>query len=138
MVSGYRPCKDGSATAEGNFDQPLDLERIEAYMRPLGTVKSIDGALFISNSGVSAQVYATGTVTARAADKDGVTDLIIRAENSIRRGMLCVGCGVCVGVCPINAITKEGHRVSIGESCSGCGECIGICPLVKFRRKETA
>jgi phosphoadenosine phosphosulfate reductase len=45
-----------------------------------------------------------------------------------------VGCGVCVGACPINAITKESHRVTVSEACTACGECIEKCPLIKFKR----
>lgn len=134
MVAGYRPCKDGSATAEGNFNTPLDLERVEPYMRPIGNVKGVDGMLFISRGGDSVQVYATGTVVARAKDKDSVTALIAKAEKSVRRGMLCVGCGVCMGVCPINAITKESHKIKVRDTCSACGECIEKCPLIKFKR----
>ena len=135
MVSGYRPCKDGSATAEGNFDQPLDLERIEQYMRPIGEVKSIEGALFVSKNGCSVQVYATGTVTARAEDVGRVSMLITEAEKSVRRGTLCVGCGVCVGKCPQNAIAKEGDKITVSENCDACGQCIDICPLIKFKRE---
>jgi len=134
MVSGYRPCKDGSATAEGSFNTPLDLAKVEPYLRPIGGVKGVEGMLFISKYGGSLQVYATGTVVARAQDSEKVLELMALAEKSIRRGVLCVGCGVCVGVCPINAITKEGHKVTIGEACSACGECVGKCPLVKFKR----
>jgi phosphoadenosine phosphosulfate reductase len=135
-VAGYRPCKDGTATAEGNFDKPLDLEQVSDYVRPLGDVKSIEGALYVSNNGESVQVYATGTVVARSKDKESVAELMSKSEKSVRRGMLCVGCGVCIGACPINAITKESHRVKISEECTACGNCIDICPLVKFQRKE--
>jgi phosphoadenosine phosphosulfate reductase len=133
-IAGYRPCKDGSATAEGNFNEPLDLDRIETYLRPIGDVKSVEGMLFVAKDGGSLQVYATGTVVVRAQDVEKASELMSLAENSIRRGMLCVGCGVCVGACPINAITKESHRVTVSESCTACGECIGKCPLVKFKR----
>ena len=34
-----------------------------------------------------------------------------KPEKSVRRGMLCVGCGVCVGKCPQNAIAKESHKI---------------------------
>ncbi|OYT26674.1 MAG: hypothetical protein B6U97_03350 [Candidatus Altiarchaeales archaeon ex4484_96] len=42
----------------------------------------------------------------------------------------CSGCGLCVNVCPYDAIrlTKEGV-VKINEIlCKGCGSCAAICP----------
>ncbi len=143
LASGYRPCKDGSMSAEGSFDSPLDMERLEMMLRPLGEVKSMDGVIYVpmgrGHTGLesaSIQVYATGTVVVRAKDQESAISVAQKAVKAIRRGMLCIGCGVCVGTCPTNAITKENHKAIIGEACTACGECIDICPLVKFRREE--
>jgi ferredoxin len=41
---------------------------------------------------------------------------------------LCVGCGVCESVCPVEAISIEGEaRIHI-ERCIGCGRCVRECP----------
>jgi len=42
---------------------------------------------------------------------------------------LCDGCGVCVGVCPANAITMESRKARIDPFlCIGCGACVPVCP----------
>ena len=42
----------------------------------------------------------------------------------------CIGCGACVGACPVEAITLEGAVAVIDASkCIGCGACAGICPV---------
>jgi len=42
---------------------------------------------------------------------------------------LCDGCGLCVPVCPVNAITMEAGKAKINPFvCIGCGACIPICP----------
>lgn len=42
---------------------------------------------------------------------------------------LCDGCGVCVPVCPVNAIATEEGKAKINPFiCVGCGACIPICP----------
>ena len=41
----------------------------------------------------------------------------------------CMGCGVCVDVCPADAITLMDGRASIEEQkCTGCGACADVCP----------
>jgi ferredoxin len=41
---------------------------------------------------------------------------------------LCVGCGTCESVCPVEAISIEGQaRIHI-ERCIGCGRCVQECP----------
>ena len=46
---------------------------------------------------------------------------------------ICSGCGICVALCPYNAMeleVKEGKRVanSIPALCKGCGTCGAACP----------
>jgi phosphoadenosine phosphosulfate reductase len=124
-------------SAEGSFDAPLDMDRLEVMLRALGEVRSMDGVIFVPQAGGgSLQVYATGTVVVRAKDEAAARQIMERAEKAIRKAMLCTGCGVCVGACPTNAITKESQKAVIGESCTGCGECIDICPIVKYRRSD--
>lgn len=41
----------------------------------------------------------------------------------------CVGCGACVEVCPVHAISLVEERALINrEVCIGCGECMTVCP----------
>ena len=40
----------------------------------------------------------------------------------------CAGCGICIDVCPENAIAVDGHAVIDWDICTGCGKCISECP----------
>ena len=40
----------------------------------------------------------------------------------------CIGCGSCVGVCPVTAITLGGVASIDGLACIGCGSCRSECP----------
>jgi Fe-S-cluster-containing hydrogenase component 2 len=41
----------------------------------------------------------------------------------------CFGCGLCVDVCPVEAISLEGDKAKVDEDkCTECGQCVEECP----------
>jgi ferredoxin len=56
-------------------------------------------------------------------------DTVLRLPGlTVSVGPGCVGCGTCVGVCHVSAISLDGGRAHIGERCKGCGRCAAVCP----------
>lgn len=42
----------------------------------------------------------------------------------------CIGCGACVDMCPVQAITLVDGKASINpDICVSCGSCVGTCPV---------
>lgn len=41
----------------------------------------------------------------------------------------CIACGICVQVCPVDAITLQGKAFINPEICIGCSACIVACPV---------
>jgi len=69
----------------------------------------------------------TSIVTARGLKTidlhKGSTTMAVKIEES-----KCTGCGICVQVCPVEAITVERVAKINPETCTGCGTCIAECP----------
>ena len=42
----------------------------------------------------------------------------------------CIGCGICINECPVNAITMDDNNIAVidPEICINCGICAGSCP----------
>lgn len=52
---------------------------------------------------------------------------------------LCVGCGVCVDICPMDAIKLKNEIATIKKKrCIGCGNCVAKCPsdAIKLKKRE--
>lgn len=42
----------------------------------------------------------------------------------------CIGCGACVDVCPVTALSMEDGKAHCDEgTCIDCGACISTCPV---------
>ena len=45
-------------------------------------------------------------------------------------GQLCIYCGACVGICPLNCIYLDETRITFDEEvCTRCGICVRACPV---------
>ena len=44
---------------------------------------------------------------------------------------MCIGCGACVGVCPVTALSldDEGKSECDADICITCLSCVGTCPV---------
>jgi ferredoxin len=56
-------------------------------------------------------------------------DTVLRLPGlTVTVGAECVGCGACVEVCHVRAISLTDGRAHISDVCKGCGRCVAICP----------
>jgi len=121
-------------SADGSFGQAIDMEILEesGMLSPIGKVSFIEGAASASFGESRAQVFASGNMNGRSENEMVLKKLMRMVEFSVRRALLCQGCGICVGHCEHSAIEMKEKRVRLRESCINCEACIEVCPLVKF------
>jgi heterodisulfide reductase subunit A len=96
----------------------------------------------IDESIAQAMAAAGRAVTVLAKSSIAVSPLVSKIDSD-----QCIGCGLCVEVCPFGAIELEeiegkGYRAqNISASCKGCGLCAASCPkkaidMLHFRDQQ--
>ena len=67
-----------------------------------------------------------------SSEKKTFSDL----EKSIIETGLCVACGTCVAVCPVNVIELEAGSPKLVGTCIECGLCYRNCPRTDFNEEQ--
>jgi len=61
-------------------------------------------------------------------------DTVVRLPGlAVTVGLECTGCGLCLDVCHIGAVSLAGGLAQVGEACKGCGRCAAACPVGAIR-----
>ena len=109
---------------------------LEAHPK-LRPVDAATGGVFFAGCAESPKdIKDSVTQASAAAARAGILmakgKVTVEAITPIVFADKCKACGLCVKVCPYNAITlnKELKRISIAEAaCGGCGTCAAECPF---------
>ncbi|HJH29087.1 MAG TPA: 4Fe-4S dicluster domain-containing protein [Methanosarcinaceae archaeon] len=139
VTSGVSPCKAGGFSVEGIIRgvSPIDAANVmniigkNVYSEELGMlrVKADNGSI---------NMFATGSILANAGTKEEALALFKDTAKQLMRVNKCTRCGICVKVCPVNAIsindnnTGDGNGLHINESCTRCGKCTEACVVIKY------
>ncbi len=60
-------------------------------------------------------------------------DFLNQAKSLLIRSQECIGCGICLGRCPTEALRMDDGKVEIEEEkCIHCLYCLGKCPAEEF------
>ncbi len=153
VTSGISPCKAGGFSVEGiirgvsttDAANVMNIIGKNIYSEELGMlrVEVVNGKGRGDGKGDgigkgSINMFATGSILVNAGTKDEAFALFKDAAKQLMRVNKCTGCGICVKVCPANAIsinnddTDDGNRLHINESCTRCGKCTDVCVVIKY------
>ena len=100
------------------------LRPIECASEGLFICGVIHGPKDISESVSQASAAAAKALAILSKDKILHEPIIAEVEED-----LCSGCGLCIRVCPYNAIKMEENVAKVnGAVCTGCGACASTCP----------
>jgi phosphoadenosine phosphosulfate reductase len=132
VTSGISPCKTGGFTVEGKINGVL-LEEAQNISNIIGeSIFSPDlGVLLIKKKDAGVRIFSSGHISVNAQGREEALSLFENTAKQLIRVRKCTKCGVCLKVCPVDAILLE-PELKITEKCTRCGRCIESCVVVKY------
>jgi heterodisulfide reductase subunit A len=128
-----RPANGAQETARKlklQLDKDGFLQEAHPKLRP---VESVTSGVFLAGAAQAPKDIPEAVAQASGAAAKAVTILsqerLFHAPTVAQvRKTLCTGCGMCVEVCPYEAISLEDERAVVNEVlCEGCGTCTATC-----------
>lgn len=138
LATAVVPRKDAKDLAR-KLKIPTDqfgfLSEVHPKLRP---VESLTAGIFLAGCAQAPKDIPEAVAQASGAASKALTLLStgkvkLEAISAIVDEAICGGCGVCVSVCPFEAITlhtENSQRIAtvIAAQCKGCGSCGAACP----------
>ena len=146
LVNGMKPLKDidnirnvlklGVGPDGFIKEAHLKLRPVEALTDGIYLAGAITGPKGIIESVISGSAAAAKAAALLSKDVIEVEPIISKVNEDI-----CSGCGMCVSVCPYDAIsivTKDNRRVAKVDEllCKGCGACAATCPSGAMQQRH--
>ncbi|MHA1893623.1 MAG: phosphoadenosine phosphosulfate reductase domain-containing protein [Candidatus Helarchaeota archaeon] len=139
---GPSSCQDGSIILEGKFNEGLDLERLSNFLsiigRPMLNIEN--GMLNIKRDLTLINLFYDGSINIRIYDGDehALKNTLKEIFPFILKAQKCIGCGICIEMCPSDAIYIEDKKAwIITEKCKKCLKCLKKCPILNYSYKNS-
>lgn len=132
LTGGISPCKSGGYTIEGKVTG-LSLNEVRNVVNILGENSFSEdlGVVLVKTPGCSVKIFSSGHISFNAPGEEQALSLFENTAKQLIRVKKCTKCGVCIKVCPVDAITLKPH-LKINEKCTRCGKCTGSCVVAKY------
>jgi heterodisulfide reductase subunit A2 len=136
LCTAMEPRKDAAQVARVfGISQGMDKFFLEEHPK-LGPVSTATDGIFLAGAcqgpkDIPDAVSHASGAACQALALAARGEVIISPTTSWINPDICVGCEICVGLCPYSAIEfdrRRGVAVVNEAMCKGCGSCAGYCP----------
>ena len=133
LAMAMRPAKGAEALAK-KLKIAVDKDGFLSEAHPkLKPVESVTSGMFLAGAAQAPKDIPEAVAQASGAAAKSIT--ILSRERLFHtpavaqpNPVLCTGCGMCVDVCPYEALTLKDNKVEVNEVlCEGCGTCAATC-----------
>ncbi len=143
LATAMRPSQGATELAK-KLKIALDKDGFLAEAHPkLRPVESVTSGMFLAGAAQAPKDIPEAVAQASGAAAKAVS--ILSQERLFHSPMvakvslnLCTGCGMCVDVCPYEALSLKDGKVEVNEVlCEGCGTCQATCLRAAISVKNT-
>ena len=136
ITSGISPCKAGGYSIEATI-HGFSMKRTLNVMNIIGKILFSEelGLLMIKTDSSTVKIFSSGSLVINSENKDLADSLFREVSSQLLKAHKCTGCGICLKVCPVNAIIIKDGSVQIDDTCIRCGKCTDSCVVLKYAGK---